>query len=348
MKSLLILVFSFCLLTFAHAQKESLDIIQQIDDSPKERDNQYPEWFSMSFLDLEEDYATAKKNGKKGLIVYFGQKDCGYCKALLEINWGKEQTIVDYTRKHFEVVAVDIWGSREVTSIEGKEMTEREFAEQERTDLTPTLIFYTDDKQESLRLRGFYPPYQMQAAMEYLVEGFYKKETLADYMERANPPAKFDLDDINDEDFFDKPPHLMDRTHFPAEQPLAVFFEHRACHACDILHSEPLQDPIVRRMLKNFDVVQLDIQSDMPLITPDNKKLTASAWAKELGLYYSPTILFFDIHGKEVFRVDSVVRLYRMRNLLEYVLKEGYNEAPTFQRWREMQQQKAVEQSNPS
>lgn len=348
MKSFLILLFGICLMSTAHAQKDVPDVTQQIDDQPKVRDNQYPEWFSMSFLDLQDDFNAAKKAGKKGLIVYFGQKDCGYCKALLDINWGKEQAIVDYTRKHFEVVAIDIWGSREITNIDGNEMTEREFAEQEETDFTPTLVFYTDDKKESLRLRGFYPPYQMQAAMEYLVEGFHKKETLATYMERANPPAKFELDDINEEDFFDKPPHLMDRSHFPADQPLAVFFEQRACHACDILHSEPLQDPTVRRMLRSFDVVQLDIQSDKPLITPDNQKLTASEWAKKLDLHYSPTILFFDIHGEEVFRVDSVVRLYRMRGLLEYVLKEGYNEAPTFQRWREIQQQKTLEGQDAS
>lgn len=348
MKLLLILLFSIFAITTSHALQDSLDVIQQIDDEPKVRDNQYPEWFSMSFLDLQEDFAAAKKAGKKGLIVYFGQKDCGYCKALLDINWGKEQAIVDYTRKHFDVVAIDIWGSREITNIDGKQMTERQFAEQEQTDFTPTLIFYTDDGNESLRLRGFHPPYQMQAAMEYLVEGFYKKETLAAYMERANPPAKFELDDINDEDFFDKPPYLMDRSHFPADQPLAVFFEHRACHACDILHSEPLQDPIVRRMLKSFDVIQLDIQSDTRLITPDNQKLTAAEWAKKLDLHYSPTILFFDIHGEEVFRVDSVVRLYRMRGVLEYILKEGYNEAPTFQRWREIQQQKTLEEANSS
>lgn len=342
MKSLLLFLVSLCSLSIAYAQTHThtLDVIQQIDDQPKVRDSPYPEWFSMSFLDLQEDFANAKTAGKKGLIVYFGQKDCGYCKALLEINWGKEQALVDYTRKHFDVVAIDIWGSRELTTIDGRKMTERQFAELEETDFTPTLVFYTDDGKESLRLRGFHPPYQMQAAMEYLVEGFYKKETLADYMERANPPAKFELDDINDEDFFDKPPHVMDRTHFPADQPLAVFFEQRACHACDILHSEPLQDPIVRRMLKSFDVVQLDIQSDRRLITPDNQKRTASAWAKELGLYHSPSILFFDIHGEEVLRVDSIVRLYRLRGILEYILKEGYNEAPTLQRWRETQQQK--------
>ncbi|CAA6818973.1 MAG: Thioredoxin [uncultured Thiotrichaceae bacterium] len=341
--SLLLILFSSCAIAIESSQHDSQDVIQQIDDAPKERNNQYPDWFSMSFLNLQEDLASANKAGKKGLIVYFGQKDCGYCKALLEINWGKEQDIVDYTRKHFEVVAIDIWGSREITNIDGNHMTEREFAEQEETDFTPTLIFYTNDGKESLRLRGFHPPYQMQAAMEYIAEGFHEKETLATYMERANPPAKFELDDINEEDFFDKPPYLMDRSHFPADQPLAVFFEQRACHSCDILHSEPLQDPIVRRQLRSFDVIQLDMYSDVPLITPDNQKLTAAEWAKKLGLHYTPTIIFFDIHGEEVFRVDSVVRLYRMRGVLEYVLKEGYNDAPTFQRWREMQQQNTLE-----
>jgi thioredoxin-related protein len=131
---------------------------------------------------------------------------------------------------------------------------------------------------------------------------------------------------------------MLDRRHFPAQKPLVVFFEHRDCHACDILHTDPLSDGAIQLLIDGFDAVQLDMWSDTPVLTPDGERLTAIKWAKKLGLFYAPTLVFFDEKGKEIIRVDSVVRLYRLRGVLEYVLSKGYLEAPTYQRWREMQQ----------
>jgi hypothetical protein len=49
------------------------------------------------------------------------------------------------------------------------------------------------------------------------------------------------------------------------------------------------------------------------------------------------SILFFDKQGEEIIRVRSVVRVYRLRGVLEYVLHKGYLKAPSFKRWREDQ-----------
>ncbi len=78
--------------------------------------------------------------------------------------------------------------------------------------------------------------------------------------------------------------------------------------------------------------------SDQVVLTPSGERKTAREWAKDLDIFYSPTIVFFDEQGKEVFRIDSVVRLYRLQGSLEYVLAKGYETAPTYQRWRENQQ----------
>ena len=224
-----------------------------IDDTPGIRDLQHPEWFSETFLDLKEDLAQAKKEGKKGIIVYFGQADCAYCQALLDVNFDKEKDIVKYTQEHFNVIAIDIWGSREITDMDGTVYSEREFAEEHGTNFTPTLFFYLADaanqQKETLRLNGYYPPYQFKGALEYLVDGFYKKETFKEYLSRADPPAKFETADINTASFFVQPPYAFDRRYFKSGQPLIVFFEQRNCHACDILHSEPLKDAQVEKLL---------------------------------------------------------------------------------------------------
>ncbi len=314
----------------------------EIDDEPGVRDIEHPDWFSETFLDLREDLQEARAAGKLGIILYFGQKDCAYCEALMQVNFGREKDIVDYTRKNFNVIAIDIWGSREVTGMDGKTLTESEYAASMKTDLTPTLMFYTDDPDRPFILRGYYPPYKFRAVLEYIVDGYYKTETLRDYMARADPPAKFDTSDMVEEDFFESPPYALDRSHFPAEQPLLVFFEQHDCHACDILHSDPIRDPVVQRMLGSFEVVQLDMWSDTPVLLPDGEKSTAKEWAEKLGIFYAPTLVFFDEQGKEVMRVASVVKLYRLRGILEYVLKKGYQTSPTYQRWREEQQNSAT------
>jgi thioredoxin-related protein len=199
--------------------------ISSIDDSPGIRDNLHPKWFTDTFLNLKDDLKEAQAEGKLGIAIYFGQKDCAYCEKLLEINFSKEKDIVQYTRKYFNVIPIDIWGSKEVIDINGKALTEKTFAEQEKTHFTPSLIFYIDDGKEALKLRGYYSPYKFQAALEYIVEGYFAKESLRDYMERADPPPKFEIGDMTTESFFDVEPYLLDRSHFSSFGPLAVFFE---------------------------------------------------------------------------------------------------------------------------
>lgn len=313
---------------------------ERIDDAPRMRNLEYPPWFDLSFLNLREDLEEAVQADKKGIIVYFGQRHCAYCEALLKVNFGREQDIVNYTREHFDVIPIDIWGNREVTDLNGQVLTEREYAEREKTNFTPSLIFYDREGKEALRLRGYYPPYKFRGALEYVVDGYYQTESLRDYLARADPPPKFEIGDLNEREFFMKPPYILDRSRFPADKPLVVSFEQRDCHACDILHSEPLQDTAALLLLEDgFDAVQLDMWSDTPVLTPDGQKLTAAQWARRLGIFYAPTLVFFDERGHEVLRLDSVTRLYRLQNALKYVLDKGYQEAPTLQRWQEMQAQ---------
>ncbi|MGV6818809.1 MAG: thioredoxin family protein [Thiotrichales bacterium] len=337
MKNIAMTLYILLLATAPVYAADALDekaLIEGIDDSAKVLDLEVPEWFTPSFLNLKDDLKLALSQGKKGIIVYFGQKDCAYCEQFLKVNFGSDIETVNYTREHFNVIALDIWGSREVTDFADTVMTEAELAEFEETNFTPSFIFYTEDGVEALRIRGYMPPYQFRAAMEYVVDDYYKKETLRDYMRRANPPETYSLAPLNPEPFFDQPPYILDRR-MGAKGPLAVFFEQSDCHACDILHSEPLHDEKTLELLDHFYAVQLDMWGNTPVITPKGKKLTAREWADELGIFFAPSIVFFDETGDEVFRVDSVVRLYRLRSILEYVLYKGYFTTPSLQRWRE-------------
>lgn len=303
------------------------------DDFPREKSLEYPEWFEESFLYLDDELEEAVEAGKVGLMVYFGQRRCAYCHKLMEVNFGLAD-IVEYTRRHFDVVPIDIWGVAEVTTIDGEVMTERELALAEDTNFTPSIIFYDREGKEALRLRGYYPPYQFRAALEYVADGHYERESFRAYLARGENRMVFEPGDLNEEDFFAPPPYNLDRSRFPSERPLAVFFEQGECHACDVLHGQSLREPAIYRHFADFDSVQLDMWSDTPVITPGGERTTARDWAEDLGLFYAPSILFFDEKGEEILRVDSVVRFYRLRNVLNYISSKAYLDEPSYQRWR--------------
>jgi thioredoxin-related protein len=304
-------------------------------DAPLAEPMDHPDWFKGDFLDLPEEMSAALAAGKSGLMVYFGQRRCAYCQKLLQVNFGTPD-IVDYTRLHFDVVPIDIWGVAEVTTLYGKTLSEKEFSHQEQTTFTPTILFYDRDNKEALRLRGYYPPYQFRAALEFVADGHYKRESFRAYLARGDNRLVFDTADMNEEDFFSPSPINLDRSKRPGERPLAVFFEQGDCHACDVLHGQALREEEIADGFEQFDNVQIGLWSDTPVITPDGRRLTARQWAEELGLFYAPSIVFFDEAGHEILRVDSVVGFYRLRNVLAYLASGVYRTGPDYQRWREL------------
>ncbi len=335
-KSISILALLWCSLVAAApllAADDDFDSLS-FDDAPLDEPIEYPDWFKLSFLNLREDLQEAVQGGKRGLIVYFGQKHCPYCKMLMQVNFAKSD-IVTYTRTHFDFVATDIWGDRSLTDLSGAALTEKTFAEQQQATFTPTLLFYDADGNEALRLRGYYPPYRFRAALEYVADGHYKKESFREYLERADPPPRFEANDLNEQPFFAPPPYVLDRSRIAGQRPLAVFFEQGDCHACDVLHSGPLLNDVIAGQLALLDAVQLDMWSDTRVVTPAGVRTTARQWAGELGLFYTPTLIFFDRRGQEIIRVDSVVNFYRLRSVLDYVLSGAHQRGLSFQRWRQ-------------
>ena len=302
------------------------------DDQPLTQPLHLPNWFTLSFLDLQESLEEAMQQNKKGLILYFGRKDCAYCKAQLETNWG-QQDIIQYTQQHYNVVAIDADGQKNVTDFDGQIYSERKFAARMKTDFTPAILFYEKQGKLALKLSGYRPPYQFRAALEYVADAHYNKESFQSYLTRAEKAFAFGQPELNEHDAFLSPPYLLNDTSI-RNKPLIVFFEHPVCHACDVMHGGPMSHEEITNQLQMFNVVQLDSTSSTPLVTPSGIKSNAADWAKELKLDFAPSLIFFDQQGKEIIRVSSVLRLYRMKKLLSYILSKAYLSSPTFQTWR--------------
>lgn len=329
----LFVLLSVFLLTGLSQAEMDLEEDFNFDDSPFATQMPYPKWFKTSLMDFKEDLQETKAAGKKGLIVYFGQEHCAYCRQLLTVNF-RHPEIEQYTQDHFDVVKVNIWNETEVIDPAGVVTTEREYALRENTNFTPSLLFYDLNGKLVFRLRGYYPPYQFRAALEYVADAHYKKTNFKLFLARADGVSLFEDSDLNEQNFFSAPPHILDRRIIPAQKPLMVFFEQGNCHACNVLHGETLSNPEIIKHIEKVDAVQIDMWSDAPVITPSGEKKTANQWAQELGIFYAPTLAFFDEQGKPIITLDSVAHFYRLNNVLEYVTSGVYKEYPKFQDWR--------------
>ena len=84
------------------------------------------DWYHQSFFELKDDIDEALSNGKI-LMVKFDQKGCIYCeKVALEIL--SEPAVNRYVRENFLVVQMDIFGSRDVTDLDGTVLPENDMA----------------------------------------------------------------------------------------------------------------------------------------------------------------------------------------------------------------------------
>lgn len=193
------------------------------DDTPLKKLLTRPDWFKLSFLDLKESLNEANSHNR-GLIIYFERKNCAYCKAQLEINWGSAD-IVQYTKEHFDVIAINVRGQQTVTDFDGSTYTESEYAVKMQTDFTPSFLFFDGNGNAALRLYGYRPPYQFRAALEYAIDQHYKTESFRHYLARAENAMSFGQEELNENDVFRNINGTVDlnRSNKPANKALAVF-----------------------------------------------------------------------------------------------------------------------------
>lgn len=286
-----------------------------------------PEWFKTSFLDLKEDATEAGRQGKR-LLVYFGQDGCPYCAALFNNNFSQKH-IVDYTRKHFDAIDINMWGDRSVTDFSGETLSEKEFAAKHKVWFTPTILFFDENGRQVARINGYYPPTQFLAALRYVAERRETIEPLGAYMARVAPKSA-DSGALNAQAFFEKGPHdLRPRT---SRKPIAVFFEQKDCAGCDELHAKIFKHPATLEQIERLRMIQLDRWSDTPVVTPDGARLTAREWADRLNIAYVPTAVFFD-QGREVMRIEAMLKSFHVQSVMDYVASGAYKREPSFQRF---------------
>jgi thioredoxin-related protein len=288
----------------------------------------YPTWFKESFLEFREDISEAAEAGKRVMVI-FHQDGCPYCNALVEKNFAQKD-IVELTRANFDVIAVNMWGDKEVVSVNGQAFSEKEFAAALRVQFTPTILFFTEDAKTALRLNGYLPPSEFKHALEYVAARRENVEPYRRFLKRVAQPRTANSGIARHPYLLNDLSQLHPRD---GGKPIAVLFEQHDCPNCATLHSRVLADAQTQSLLSKFDAYQLDMWSEESLTLPDGRKLSARAWADELGIVYAPSLILFDGMGAEVIRSDAYFKRFHVQGLLDYVASGKYSAEPSFQRY---------------
>jgi thioredoxin-related protein len=147
-------------------------------------------WFLESLLELADDLAAAGEK-KKRFAIMWELRGCPYCKETHLVNFAKPD-ISAFIQQHFEILQLNLIGSREVVDFDGAKLSEKRLAQKYDVRYTPTFQFFPDSattlagkkprEREVARAQGFMQPPHFLAMFRYVSERAYEKGSLQDYL----------------------------------------------------------------------------------------------------------------------------------------------------------------------
>jgi thioredoxin-related protein len=147
-------------------------------------------WFLESFLELGDDLESARKEGKR-FVIMWELKGCPYCKETHFVNFARAD-VSDYIKANFEVLQLNIIGSRKVTDFDGVELSEKDLAAKYNVRYTPTFQFFPEragplkalpaEKREVARAPGYMRPDDFLAMFRFVREKAYDSKSFRDFV----------------------------------------------------------------------------------------------------------------------------------------------------------------------
>jgi len=288
-----------------------------------------PAWFKPSFLDFPEDIAEAKANGQR-LILYFYQDGCPYCAKLLHDNFGQPR-IAEKTQGYFDLIAINMWGDREVTWLDGTVIAEKDFAARMKVMFTPTMLFLNEKGAVVLRMNGYYSPNKFNTVLDYVGTRQELKLSFSDYYKKSHAVKRAAR--LHAEPFLQIPPYNLQQLLQSSDKPLLLMFEETPCEVCDELHSDIYRRKETLSQLKRFNVVRLNMWDETKLVALDGQQTTARKLAKRLQVQYAPSLVFFNNKGKEIMRTEAYLKAFHLQSVMDYAASGAYRKQPNFQRF---------------
>jgi thioredoxin-related protein len=149
------------------------------------------DWFLESFLELADDRKSVAAAGKQ-LAIIWEQPGCPYCRETHLVNFA-QKVAETYIRDHFEVLQLNLRGSRIVTDFDGERLGENQLAHKYGVRGTPIIQFFSDKddlaqkaplEREVSRIPGYMPPRAFLLMFAFVAERAYERGSLRDYLRR--------------------------------------------------------------------------------------------------------------------------------------------------------------------
>ena len=275
-----------------------------------------PEWFKESFLEIAEDVEEAREAGKH-VMLFFHLNGCPYCAKTAE--YIDREPIRSELQKHFDSIAINIKGDREIAMNEDTTTTERVLANYLKVQYTPTILFLDHNNRTVLRLNGYRAPEVFRVALDYVRDKAYLKQPFSAYKRERLSGGGYR--------FIDNPLFEDIRDFSALRGPVMLIFEDRDCVSCDTFHRKLISRPEITEQMKRYRVVRLDADSNQSITDFQGRKTTPAEWADRLKMSYRPGVVLFD-QGKEVARVESLLYPFHFEHVLRYGLDGNHEKYP--------------------
>jgi len=138
-------------------------------------------FFDRNSGNLQREAATARSEGKHGVLIMFEQANCPPCTKLMTtvLNQGATQ---NFYRKYFRILRVDVKSAADYTDFVGKPTTARDFAAKYRIETTPAFMFFDANGNQRLKYTGIANNAgEFIWLGEFVVQGVYKSKTFTAY-----------------------------------------------------------------------------------------------------------------------------------------------------------------------
>lgn len=277
--------------------------------------HQAPSWFKDSFLEIADDVDEANDEGKH-LLLFFQLNACPYCDRMLEEIFETEPHS-SFIQQHFDVIAINVSGDREVVFNEEVTVSEKQLSEILKVRATPAILFLNEENKTVVRVNGYRAPERFKHVLEYVTSKSYRSSNLKDYL-RAK--LERNVYQLRDNSLFSKVTDLSS-----VKGPLMLIFEDGSCYDCNEFHDGILGHELVRKEIAPYTIVRLDADSTETIIDADGNQTTPAELARKHDMFYRPGVLAFN-EGMLLRRHDSLTFPHHFKESMRYVAGGFYRE----------------------
>jgi thioredoxin-related protein len=140
-------------------------------------------FFDTTLGEFTEELATARSEGKKGIMLFFEEADCPFCHRMKTTVFNQPQ-VQDYFRKNFLIFAMDTKSGAEVTDFQGHQTTQKALFSKitHNRGATPVMAFFDLNGKLVVRYTGATSGVdEFMWLGQYAADGLYKKLPFTKY-----------------------------------------------------------------------------------------------------------------------------------------------------------------------